>query len=113
MQSPQDVLAIEATGEFRGLYHVLHGILSPLEGKGPDDIKLAELLARLSNGVEEVIVATNPSVEGEATALYIKKLLVPLGVKVSRIASGLPMGSHLEFADKVTLGRSIADRRVL
>ena len=113
VQSPQDVLAIEATGEFRGLYHVLHGILSPLEGKGPDDIKLAELLARLSNGVEEVIVATNPSVEGEATALYIKKLLVPLGVKVSRIASGLPMGSHLEFADKVTLGRSIADRRVL
>lgn len=113
VQSPQDVLAVEATGEFRGVYHVLHGVLSPLEGKGPDDIKLAELLTRLSNGVEEIIVATNPSVEGEATALYIKKLLVPLGVTVSRIASGLPMGSHLEFADKVTLGRSIADRRVL
>ena len=113
VQSAQDVLAIEATGEFTGVYHVLHGIIAPLEGKGPDDIRLAELLGRISNGVEEVIVATNPSVEGEATALYIKKLLVPLGVTVSRIASGLPMGSHLEFADKVTLGRSIADRRVL
>jgi len=114
VESAQDVIAIEATGEFRGTYHVLHGVIAPLDGVGPDDIKLAELVSRIgADEVREVIVATNPSVEGEATALYIKRLLTPLGVTVSRIASGLPMGSNLEYADKVTLGRSIADRRVL
>lgn len=114
VESPQDVAAIEATGEYRGLYHVLHGVIAPLEGVGPDDIKLGELVQRIGReSVSEVIVATNPSVEGEATALYVKKLLGPLGVRVTRIASGLPMGSHLEYADKVTLGRSLADRRPL
>lgn len=114
VESAQDVLAIEGTGEFQGLYHVLHGIIAPLEGIGPDDIKLGELISRLADGeVKEVIAATNPSVEGEATALYIKRLLDPLGIQVTRIASGLPMGSHLEYADKVTLGRSIAGRRPL
>lgn len=116
VESPQDVAAVEATGEFGGLYHVLHGVIAPLEGVGPDDLKFDALLDRIGDDsveVTEVIVATNPSVEGEATALYVKRLLAPLGVDVTRIASGLPMGSHLEHADKVTLGRSIADRRPL
>ena len=116
VESPQDVAAIEATGEYTGLYHVLHGAIAPLEGIGPDDLKFDALLSRFGDdeaAVEEVIVATNPSVEGEATALYVKRLLSALDIPVTRIASGLPMGSHLEHADKVTLGRSIADRRPL
>jgi recombination protein RecR len=114
VESPQDVQAIEVTGEFQGLYHVLHGVIAPLEGVGPEALKFKELLDRIGQQpVQEVIAAMNPSVEGEATALYLKRLLAPLGVAVSRIASGLPMGSHLEYADKVTIGRSIAGRRPL
>jgi recombination protein RecR len=114
VESPQDVQAIEITGEFSGTYHVLHGVIAPLEGIGPEALKFKELLDRLADQqVQEVIAAMNPSVEGEATALYLKRLLTPLGITVSRIASGLPMGSHLESADKVTIGRSIAGRRPL
>ena len=106
-------LAIERTGEFRGRYHVLHGLLAPLDGVGPDDLHLAELLRRLDSEVEELIIATSPSVEGEATALYIQRLAGPLGVKVTRIASGVPIGSDLEYADQVTLSRALAGRREL
>ena len=114
VETPQDLHAIEATREFRGRYHVLHGAISPLEGITPRDLKISELLMRLkTQSFREIILATNHSVEGEATALYLKNLLSPLGIRVSRIASGLPMGAQLEFADKATLGRSILDRRVL
>jgi recombination protein RecR len=112
VESVPSLFAIEATGEFRGHYHVLHGVLSPLDGIGPDQLHLKSLLARLS-AVEEIIVATNPSVEGEATALYIQRLCQPLGVRVTRIASGVPMGSDLEYADQVTLARAIECRRQL
>ena len=110
VETVPDLLAIERTREFRGRYHVLHGALSPLDGIGPDQLKLRELIARL-NGVEEVIVATDPTVEGEATALYITRLVKPLGIKVTRIAQGLPTGSDLEYADQVTLSRAMAGRR--
>jgi recombination protein RecR len=107
-----DQLAIERTREYRGRYHVLHGVLSPLEGVGPDQLRLKELLARLGKGeVEEVIVATNPDVEGEVTALYLTKLIKPLGIKVTRIAQGVPMGGDLEYADQVTLARALSGRR--
>lgn len=107
-----DLRAIERSQEFRGHYHVLHGAIAPLEGTGPDDLKVKELLARIrAGGVREVIVATNPSVEGEATALYIQKLITPLGVKVSRIASGMPIGGDFEFADPATISRAISGRR--
>src|SRR5207237_277671 len=102
VESVPDLLAVERTREFRGLYHVLHGALSPLDGVGPDQLKLKELVARLSGGVEEVIVATDPTVEGEATALYITRLVKPLGVRVTRIAQGIPMGGDLEYAGQVT-----------
>ncbi len=109
-----DLVAIERTHEFRGRYHVLHGALSPLDGVGPSDLKIRELLLRLEKQpAEEVIVATNPDVEGEATALYLVKLLKPLGVKVTRIAQGVPMGGDLEYADQVTLARALAGRREL
>jgi len=105
-------LAIEKTREFRGRYHVLHGVLSPLDGTGPDQLRIRELLSRLrEGGAEEVIVATNPDVEGEATALYLTRLLKPMGLKVTRIAQGLPIGSDLEFADQATLSRALASRR--
>jgi recombination protein RecR len=111
---PQDVLAIERTGGYRGRYHVLHGVLSPLEGIGPDDLRITELVQRCGNGeVIEVIVATNPSVEGETTAIYLAKLLRPLGVRTSRIATGVPMGGELEYADRLTLARAIDGRRDL
>jgi recombination protein RecR len=114
VERPTDVEAIERTGEFQGRYHVLHGVLSPLDGLGPDDLKLKELMARLRDEpVKEVIVATNPSVNGEATATYLHRMLAPLGLTVSRIAQGVPMGSDIEFADKVTLGRALAGRRPL
>lgn len=114
VETPQDLHAIEATREFRGRYHVLHGAISPLEGISPRDLKISELLARLkTQNFREIIIATNPSVEGEATAIYLKNLLKPLNITISRIASGLPMGAQLEFADKATLGRSILDRRTL
>jgi recombination protein RecR len=109
---PQDVVAIERAGGYRGRYHVLHGVLSPLDGVGPDDLRIAELLRRCQgDGVSEVIVATSPSVEGEATAVYLAKLLRPLGVRATRIATGVPMGGELEYADQVTLARAIDGRR--
>jgi recombination protein RecR len=107
-----DLVAIERTHEYRGRYHVLHGALSPLDGVGPGDLKVRELLLRLEREpADEIVIATNPDVEGEATALYLSKLLKPLGVRVSRIAQGVPMGGDLEFADQVTLARAIAGRR--
>ena len=109
-----DLLALERTREFRGSYHVLHGVLSPLEGIGPDQLKIKELLARLQDGrIEEVIVATNPDLEGEATALYLTRIVKPMGIKVSRLAQGLPIGADLEFADQATLARALAGRREL
>jgi recombination protein RecR len=109
-----DLLAIERTREYRGRYHVLHGALSPLEGVTPSDIRIRELLARLeSEPADEVVLATNPDVEGEATALYLTKLLKPLGIRVTRIAQGVPMGGDLEYADEVTLARALAGRREL
>jgi recombination protein RecR len=109
-----DLLAIERTHEFRGRYHVLHGALSPLDGVGPGDLKIRELLLRLEQApVDEVVLATNPDVEGEATALYLTKLLKPTGIKVTRIAQGVPMGGDLEYADQVTLARALAGRREL
>jgi recombination protein RecR len=110
VEEANDVLALEKTGEFRGLYHVLGGALSPLDGIGPDDLRIRELLARLQNGVVEVILATNPNTEGEATAIYLSNLIKPLGVKVTRIARGLPVGGDLEYSDEVTLSRALAGR---
>jgi recombination protein RecR len=111
---PQDVIAIERTGGYRGRYHVLHGVLSPLDGIGPEDLRIAELVRRCGGGeLREVIVATNPSVEGETTAIYLGKLLRPLGVRVSRIATGVPIGGELEYADRLTLARAIDGRREL
>jgi len=111
VEEPQNVSAIEKTREFKGLYHVLMGALSPLQGIGPDDLKIKGLLGRVGHGVEEVILATNPNVEGEATAIYLARLLKPLGVKVTRIAMGVPVGSDLDYADEVTMHRSMEGRR--
>jgi len=112
VEEPNDLLAMERTGEYRGRYHVLLGALSPLDGIGPDDLKIRELLARLEDReTTEVILATNPNVEGEATALYLAKLLRPLGVRTTRIATGVPIGGELEYADQVTLARAIDGRR--
>ena len=112
VEEPNDLLAMERTGEYHGRYHVLLGALSPLDGVGPDDLKVRELLVRLEQGdVAEVILATNPNVEGEATALYLAKLLRPLGPRVTRIARGLPVGGDLEYADQVTLSKALEGRR--
>ena len=111
VEEPQNVGAIEKTREFKGLYHVLMGALSPLQGIGPDDLKIEGLLARVNNGVAEVILATNPNVEGEATAIYLARLLKPLGVRVTRIAMGVPVGSDLEYADEVTMHKAMEGRR--
>lgn len=114
VEGVSDLMAVERTREFHGRYHVLHGVLSPLEGIGPDQLRIKELLTRLQSGkTEEVIVATNPDVEGEATALYLTRLLKPLGIKVTRIAQGVPMGGDLEFADQATLARALNARREL
>jgi recombination protein RecR len=114
VEEPQNVSVVEKTREFRGTYHVLMGALSPLHGVGPDDLKIKGLLARVGEGsVEEVILATNPTVEGEATALYLARLLKPLGVRVTRIAMGIPVGSDLEYADEVTMTRAMEGRRDL
>jgi recombination protein RecR len=114
VEEPHDILAVEKTREYRGLYHVLHGVLSPINGVGPEDLMLANLLERLREGtVREIIVATNPNVEGEATAIYIAKLLKPIGVRVSRIALGLPVGSDLEYADEVTMSKALEYRHDL
>jgi recombination protein RecR len=111
VEEPLDVLALERTREFKGMYHVLHGTLDPIGGVGPDDLKIRELIRRLDTSVNEVILATNPNVEGEATAMAIVRLIQPLGVKVSRLARGLPIGGDLEYADEVTLARAIEGRR--
>ncbi len=112
VEEPRDLVAIEKTREFRGRYHVLGGAISPIEGVGPDDLHIRELLARVQpDGIREVILATNPNVEGEATAMYLARLLSPLGVRVTRLASGLPVGGDLEYADEVTLGRAFVGRR--
>jgi recombination protein RecR len=112
VEEPQDVAAMERMREYKGLYHVLHGALSPLDGVGPDQIRIKELLTRIRLGtVSEIILATNPDVEGEATAMYLSKLLKPLGLIVTRIGHGLPMGGELEFADEVTLSKALENRR--
>ena len=114
VEEPQNVSVVEKTREFRGVYHVLMGALSPLHGVGPDDLKIHGLLIRVGSGqVDEVILATNPTVEGEATALYLARLLKPLGVRVTRIAMGIPVGSDLEYADEVTMTRAMENRRDL
>ncbi len=112
VETPYNVMSIEKTREFRGLYHVLHGALSPLQGIGPDQLKLKSLIERLKSGrIKELIIATSPTVEGEATAVYLSKLIKPLGVKVTRIAMGIPVGSELDFADEVTMTKAIEGRR--
>lgn len=114
VEEPLDVLALERTGEFRGLYHVLHGAISPVDGIGPDKLRIRELIERVgAERPNEVILALNPNIEGDATAMYIARQLVPLGVSVSRPASGLPVGGDLEYADEITLGRALAGRRTL
>ena len=114
VEDPRDIVAVERTGQFHGRYHVLHGALNPLEGIGPDQLRVSELLARLEpEGVTEVILCTNPNLEGEATALYLARLLSPLGLSVTLIASGLPVGGDLEYADELTLGRALEGRRVV
>jgi len=113
VEEASDIGPIERTGEYRGLYHVLGGRISPLEGIGPDELSVQGLLGRLNAGVQEVIVATNPSVEGEATALYLQKVIRPLGVRVTRLARGLPVGGDLEYADGVTIAEALAGRREL
>ena len=114
VETPRDVQAFERTREYNGVYHVLHGLISPMDGIGPDQLTIKELLARIAKGdVSEVIMATNPTVEGEATAMYIAKLLKPLGVKVSRLAYGIPVGGNLEYADEVTLWRAMEGRSEL
>lgn len=110
VKEPQDAMAFEKVKDFKGVYHVLHGTLDPLRGVGIDDIRIKELLSRLDD-VKEVIMATNPDAEGEATALYIARLIKPLGIKVTRLAHGLPIGSDIEYADEVTLGRALSDRK--
>ncbi|SDL14827.1 recombination mediator RecR [Natronincola ferrireducens] len=114
VEDPRDVVAMEKTKEFHGYYHVLHGVISPLEGIGPEEIKIKELLARLTHQeVKEVVLATNPNIEGEATAMYIAKLLKPMGIKVTRIAYGIPVGGDLEYADEITLSKALEGRREL
>jgi len=113
VERPADLVAIERSGGFRGRYHVLHGCLAPLDGVGPDQLRIKELLARLDGEIQEVVVATNPNIEGEATALYLARLLKPLGVRVTRIAHGLAVGSDVEYADSATLGRALEGRREL
>lgn len=114
VEDPRDVFAFERTHEFEGTYHVLHGVISPMNGVGPEDITIKELLARMGDGaVQEVIMATNPTVEGEATAMYISRLLKPMGITVSRLAYGVPVGADLEYADEVTLTKALEGRRML
>ncbi|WP_084955483.1 recombination mediator RecR [Thermoactinospora rubra] len=114
VEEPKDVVAIEKTREFRGTYHVLGGAISPIDGVGPDDLRIRELMTRLADGrVTELILATDPNLEGEATATYLARLIKPMGVKVTRLASGLPVGGDLEYADEVTLGRAFEGRRLL
>ena len=111
VEQPKDIIAIERVREFNGIYHVLHGNISPMAGRGPSDIRIKELISRMGGEIDEVIAATNSNIEGEATAMYISKILKPLGVKVTRIAHGLPMGGDLEYADEITLSKALEGRR--
>lgn len=111
VKEPKDVIAMEKLREYKGVYHVLHGVISPMDGIGPNDIRIKELLARVNDGVTEVIIATNPDVEGDATAMYIAKLLKPLGVKTTRLAHGIPIGGEIEYTDEVTLSRAFLERK--
>lgn len=112
VKEPLDIMALERTGQYKGIYHVLHGVLSPMDGIGPDDLKIKELLQRLKTGsIEEVILATNPNLEGEATAMYLQRLLSPFGVRLTRLARGLPVGGDLEYADEVTLTHALEGRQ--
>lgn len=113
VENPKDVIAIEKTKEYNGLYHVLHGALSPMDGVSPDDLKIKELLLRLNGDVKEIIMATNPTVTGTATAVYLSKLISPMGIKVTRIAHGVPVGGDLEYADEITLIKAIEGRQVM
>lgn len=114
VEDVRDIMAMERTHEFKGVYHVLHGTISPMNGIGPEDIKIKELLNRISNGnIKEIIIATNPRVEGEATAIYLSKIIKPLGIKVTRIAHGIPVGGDLEYTDEVTLSKALEGRREL
>ena len=114
VEDPLDQLAIERSREFRGVYHILHGVISPIEGVGPEDLRIKELIRRLEGGrTKEIIIATNPSVEGEATALYLSRLVKPMGIGVSRIAHGIPMGGDIEYIDEITLSKAIRDRRYI
>ena len=113
VEQPKDIMTMEKVKEFNGLYHVWHGTISPMQGRGPQDIRIRELVARMSGDVKEVIVATNPTIEGEATAMYISKILKPLDVKVTRIAAGIPVGGDLEYADEVTLSKALEGRTVI
>ena len=113
VEQPKDIMTMEKVKEFNGLYHVLHGTISPMQGRGPQDIRIRELVARMSGDVKEVIVATNPTIEGEAAAMYISKILKPLDVKVTRIAAGIPVGGDLEYADEVTLSKALEGRTVI
>lgn len=111
VKEPKDIIALEKLREYKGVYHVLHGVISPMDGIGPNDIRIKELLARVGGGVTEVIIATNPDVEGDATAMYIAKLLKPLGVTVTRLAHGIPIGGEIEYTDEVTLSRAFIERK--
>ncbi|MCH5143116.1 MAG: recombination protein RecR [Clostridiales bacterium] len=111
VKEPKDVIAMEKLHEYKGVYHVLHGVISPMDGVGPNDIRIKELLSRINSEVTEVIMATNPDVEGEATAMYIAKLIKPLGVNVTRLAHGIPVGGELEYTDEVTLSRALTERK--
>jgi recombination protein RecR len=112
VEEPRDIVSVERTGEFKGRYHVLQGAISPIDGIGPDQLRVRELLARLDDeGIAEIILCTNPNLEGEATAMYLSRLIKPLGIRVTRIASGLPVGGDLEYADELTLGRALEGRR--
>lgn len=114
VESPKDVIAVEKTGDYKGLFHVLHGAISPLNNIGPEDLSVKELIARLSDGeIKEVIMATNPTVEGEATAVFLSRLIKPLGIEVSRLAYGVPVGADIEYADEVTLSRAIEGRKII
>lgn len=114
VEDVRDIMAMERTHEFKGVYHVLHGTISPMNGIGPEDIKIKELLNRISNGnIKEIIIATNPRVEGEATAIYLSKIIKPLGIKVTRIAHGIPVGGDLEYTDEITLSKALEGRREL
>ena len=111
VEQPKDIMTMEKVKEFNGVYHVLHGNISPMQGRGPQDIRIKELVSRMSTNIKEVIVATNPNIEGEATAMYIAKILKPLDVKVTRIAAGIPVGGDLEYADEITLSKALEGRK--